>query len=95
MGVWDSKGNVICGCGNMFIGATRREDTVQMLRARGWNYSVGQTQGGQDYEAVLCPSCARNEHKRVVSKPTIQQDDLPFDWEALRVSKESGGSHTR
>lgn len=89
--VWDNQNNAYCGtCGKCFLGAKMREVTVQMLRARGWHHSVGVTQGGEDYEALLCPSCARDEHRRVVSKPSIDQDDLPFDWDALRVVKGSG-----
>jgi len=60
-----------------------------------WHYGSGETIGGQQYEQLLCPACSKNEYRRVIVKPTIEQDALPFDWEALRPEVKGTGGHTR
>lgn len=96
MEIWDSKGNAVCHCGKVFIGATAKAATIQMLRARGWHHSAGVTQAGADYEALLCPSCARDEHRKVRAAPAaMDQDDLPLDWEGLRVQAKGSGFASR
>lgn len=88
--IWDSKGNALCGsCGKFFGGGDSKQSTLQMLRARGWHYSQGVTFGGQAYEDLLCPVCARNEHTRVRKVLLDQGDDvLPLDWETLRAAQQ-------
>lgn len=95
MSIWDSKGNASCGCGNVFSGARTREGTIQMLRARGWHHSVGSTYGGADYEALLCPACARDERRRKRSEPDMDQSELPIDWDNYRVEVKGEGFQSR
>ena len=85
----------MCHCGKVFVGASSKTATVQMLRARGWHHSVGKTQAGVDYEALLCPGCARDEHRKVRATPVMDQDDLPLDWEQLRVDPKRRGFSSR
>lgn len=60
-----------------------------------WHYGSGRTIGGRQYEVLLCPDCSGNAHKRVVSKPSIEQDALPFDWDQFAVAPKTQGGHTR
>ena len=90
MTCWDSKGNGICGtC------ARKGPDDVEVLRALGWYYGAGSTIGGSQYEALLCPACAKDEKRRVVTKVSIEQDALPIDWGRYRAVVKGQGGHTR
>jgi hypothetical protein len=96
MTCWDARGYGICQtCGTKEYGHQIRELAIVFLRAMRWHYGSGQTIGGQQYEQLLCPACAKNEHRRIVIKPAIEQDALPIDWEALRPAPKSQGGHTR
>ena len=86
---WDAKGNGLCGCGKT------GPDSVQVLRALGWHYGCGVTIGGAAYEVLLCPACAKDEKRRVVTKSTLPQDEIPFDWEQFKAVPKSQGGHTR
>jgi len=96
MGCWDARGNGICqSCGTTEAGHEVRRLAIEFLRVMRWHYGSGETIGGQQYEVLLCPACSKNEKRRVVTKSTIEQDALPFDWEALRPAPKSQGGHTR
>ena len=87
---WDPTGAGVCD-------TCRREGphNVQVLRALGWHHSSGETMGGQPYEALLCPSCAKDEHRRKRTPQLIDQDALPFDWGQCAATPQSQGGHTR
>lgn len=87
---WDAKGNGICQtCGKVGV------EDVEVLRALGWHYDKGRTIGGQDYEALLCPHCAKGAHRKTIIKSTLEQDQLPIDWGQYRALPKSQGGHTR
>ena len=88
MGCWDCKGNGICQtCGR------KGPSCVDSLRALGWHHGKGVTMGGDPYEVLLCPRCAKDEKRRMVSRTTLEQEELPLDW-GQPVVKSQGG-HTR
>lgn len=87
---WDAKGNGIC----QTCDRTGPSD-VQVLRALGWHHGAGVTIGGQDYEALLCPNCAKDVKRKVIIKSTMKQDQLPIDWGHYRQQPKSQGGHTR
>jgi hypothetical protein len=89
MGCWDSKGNGVCSCGR------EGPSDVEVLRALGWHYGNGVTISGAQYEALLCPACAKDEKRRVVRKPSIEQDALPLDWGRCAAVVKGQGGHTR
>jgi hypothetical protein len=94
MGCWDKAGNGVCQtCGKLGPGYARRKLAIDFLRVLGWHYGAGETIGGQQYEQLLCPVCSKNEHRRAVTKPSIDQDELPIDWG--QVQEQSQGGHTR
>lgn len=96
MGCFDARGNGICQtCGKAGPGHEVRRLGIDFLRVLGWHYGSGETIGGQQYEVLLCPHCSKDEKRRVVVKSTIEQDELPIDWEALRTVPKSQGGHTR
>lgn len=68
---------------------------MEILRALGWHYGKGVTIGGDAYEALLCPHCAKDTTRRVVVKSTLEQDQLPIEWAAYRQQPKSQGGHTR
>jgi hypothetical protein len=68
---------------------------VEVLRALGWHYGNGVTIGGAPYEVLLCPGCAKDEKRRVVIRPSIEQDALPIEWEQFKAAKKGQGGHTR
>ena len=87
---WDGKGNGFCqgpGCSKQGPG------DVEILRALGWHHGSGVTIGGDPYEALLCPHCAKDTQRRVVTRSTLEQDQLPIEWPAFRPK--SQGGHTR
>lgn len=87
---WDAKGNGLCQtCGRP------GPDSVETLRVRGWHYGSGVTIGGVPYEALLCPRCAKDVKRKVIVKSTLEQDQLPIDWDSCRVEPKSQGGHTR
>lgn len=90
MTCWDSKGNGICQTCDR-----RGPDSVQVLRALGWHHGKGVTIGGEPYEALLCPHCAKDAKRRAVVKSEITQDELPFDWEQCKAVEKGQGAHTR
>lgn len=89
MGCWDGKGNALCHCG------ATGPDSVELLRAARWHHSKGTTIGGAQYEDIMCPACAHDTHRRVIVKSTIEQDDLPFDWDLFKEQPKSQGGYTR
>jgi len=96
MTCWDARGNGICQtCRKVGPGHEVRRLGIEFLRVLGWRYGSGETIGGQQYEDLLCPSCSKDEHRRVIVKPSIEQDALPIDWEALKPPAKSQGGHTR
>ena len=96
MECWSADGNGICqGCGKTEAGHSVRRIAIDFLRVMRWHYGSGQTIGGQQYEVLLCPDCSNDSHKRVVSKPVIDQDVLPFDWGQYVVQPKTQGGHTR
>lgn len=96
MGCFDARGNGICqSCGKTGPGHEVRRLGIEFLRVLGWHYGSGDTIGGQQYEALLCPACSKDEHRRKVTKPTIKQDALPLDWDACKTVPQSQGGYTR
>lgn len=96
MGCWSADGNAICqSCGKTEAGHSVRRIAIEFLRVMRWHHGSGVTIGGQQYEVLLCPSCSSDTHKRVVSKPTIEQDALPIDWNQFVVQPKTQGGHTR
>jgi len=96
MTCWDKAGNGVCQtCGTLGPGYARRKLAIDFLRVLGWHYGEGVTIGGQQYEVLLCPDCSKNQKRRVVTKPEIDQDELPIDWEQYRVQPRTQGGHTR
>jgi hypothetical protein len=90
MSCWGSKGNGICGtCGR------EGPRNIEVLRALGWHYGNGDTIGGAQYEVLLCPACAKDEKRRVVRKPSIEQDSLPIDWGQYAAVEKGQGGNTR
>ena len=90
MGCWDSKGNGVCATCDR-----KGPRNVEVLRALGWHYGNGFTIGGVQYEALLCPACAKDEKRRAVTKPQIEQDALPIDWGQYTAAVKGQGGHTR
>lgn len=60
-----------------------------------WHYGEGETIGGQQYEVLLCPACSKDTKRRIVAKPVLEQEPLPFDWDALRPEVKSQGGYSR
>ena|SRR5688572_7620551 len=58
---WDAKGTAHCDSCAEFKEVNGDVNTLRALR---WHHSKGTTVGGQAYEGILCPQCARNERKR-------------------------------
>lgn len=81
MGCWDERGNGICQtCRKVGPGHEVRRLGIEFLRVLRWHYGSGETIGGRPYEVLLCPACAKDEHRRMVVKPSIEQDELPLEW---------------
>lgn len=96
MGCWDARGCGICQtCGKVGPGHEVRRLGIEFLRVLGWHYGAGDTIGGQRYEQLLCPHCAKDTQRRVVAKVSIEQDELPLDWGQCRVQEKTQGGHTR
>lgn len=96
MGCWDTRGNGICQtCGKTEAGHEVRKIAIEFLRVMRWHYGAGETIGGQQYEVLLCPACAKDTHRRVLTKPTIEQDELPIDWGQCEPVHKTQGGHTR
>lgn len=97
MNIWDDKGNARCHCGSTWPAAATRDVTVQMLRARGWHHSAGKTLGGDDYEALLCPTCVKGEKKRrtTPSGSGLDQDALPINWDPYQSKVKGEQQHQR
>lgn len=95
MTCWGPGGSGICqSCGKTGPGHEVRRIAVEFLRVCGWHYGNGDTIGGDPYEALLCPQCSKDEKRRVVKKPGIDQDMLPIDWAQCQVTEHSQGGHT-
>lgn len=96
MGCWDAKGCGVCQtCGKIGPGHARRPENIDFLRVLGWHYGSGETIGGKQYEMLLCPHCSKDEKRRVIVKPSIEQDALPLDWGQCVAPAKSAGGHTR
>ena len=92
---WDARGCGICQtCGKVGPGHEVRRLGIEFLRVLGWHYGNGETIGGDQYEVLLCAACAKDEHRRVIKKPSIDQDALPIDWEQFKVQGKSSGGHS-
>lgn len=94
---WDAKGNGVCdSCGHVGPGNMHRATAVEVLRVLGWHHSKGVTIGGDRYEGILCPLCARNERRKIKTKKEApQQDAFPLDWEQFRVQEQGEGFQSR
>lgn len=68
---------------------------IEFLRVLGWRHGAGVTIGGQPYEELLCPLCAKDEKKKVRTKPDLEQDALPIDWDQYQTVPRTQGGHTR
>lgn len=96
MSCWTPEGNGVCqGCGKVETGHGVRATTIEVLRVMRWHYGSGMTIGGQQYEVLLCPDCSSETHRRVVIKPSIEQDALPIDWDQFKMQPKPQGGHTR
>lgn len=84
---WTPTGDATCDtCGHLRFCPEDRALAVQMMRAGGWRHMKGTTEGGREFETILCPRCAKDEKRRTrSSKETIEQEELPLDFEAGRV----------
>lgn len=83
---WLPKGDAQCDtCPSIRTCVADRNLAIQMMRAGGWRHMQGKTLGGQDFETILCPDCAKQEKKRVRSKGEAVQEALPLDWEQGRI----------
>lgn len=83
---WTPKGYAVCdSCGRERVCVEDRQMAIQMLRASTWRHMKGTTLGGQEFETILCSSCAKDEHKRKRTKETIEQEELPLDFESGRI----------
>lgn len=85
---WLPKGDAACDnedCGAIRICVDDRHKAIQMMRAGGWRHMEGKTLGGQDFETILCPKCAKDERRRTRVKAEPDQDVLPLDFEEGRV----------
>lgn len=82
---WTDSGDAVCdSCGQTRIGHADRDQAVQVIRAAGWHHATGLTYGGIAYEAILCKSCVREEHKRAKrAAPVAQEEELPLKWRTL------------
>lgn len=93
---WGKGNQGICDtCGKTEAGHERQNLAIEFLRVMRWHHSKGVTVGGEPYESLLCPDCAGDTHKRIRTTVTIEQDALPFDWEALRVTPKGEGFASR
>lgn len=96
MECFNKRGDGICqSCGKTSPGHEVRARAIEVLRARGWVYGSGVTIGGQPYEALLCPSCTRDEKRPVRVKRILDQDALPFDWEQGGAAVRGAGIESR
>lgn len=92
---WLESGDAVCDtCGKARIGHLDRHQAIQMLRAGNWHHAKGLTIGGVPYEAILCPGCARDEHKRTRKIITIEQDAL-FAREGYEKVEQGQGIQSR
>lgn len=95
---WDAFGNGICDtCGTCsHVSSPDRGTAVEVMRAMGWHHSKGITIGGDQYEALLCPHCGRDEHRKTRPKtPPIEQDGFDLDWEQYRAGVTGNGFQSR
>lgn len=94
---WDARGCGVCdSCGRQGAGNAHRATAVEMLRVLGWHHSKGTTIGGHQYEGILCPGCARDEHRKNSRKKELpEQDALPLNWENYRVQEQGEGFQSR
>lgn len=83
---WLPAGYVGCDtCGAQRVGVEDRDATIQMIRAAGWRHMKGTTIGGQDFETILCPGCAKEERRRPRKSVDPQEETLPLDFEEMRI----------
>lgn len=81
---WLPSGDGVCdSCPQLGAGTGDQHSTIQRLRAAGWHHAAGQTLGGQSYEALLCPGCAREQKRRKQIKFSFEQQSLPMMQEEL------------
>lgn len=62
-----------------------RDASIQLLRAAGWHHMKGRTQGGVDFESLVCPECGKGERRRPRAMGSPEQDTLPLDFEKGRI----------
>lgn len=78
---WLANGDAACDnrptCPRTYPATSKREQTIQRLRAVGWHYWQGETHGGRSVEAMLCRECARGERRTTRTKPTIEDTPIP------------------
>lgn len=83
---WRPDGDAACdSCKAIRVGAATKQATIQMMRAAGWRHMCGKTLGGQEFETILCPKCAKDEKRRARKTEEAEQDVLPLDWEEVRI----------
>lgn len=95
---WIGNGDAACDtCGRIYPAPADlyRGVAIQRLRAAGWHYGSGETYGGEPYEALLCPHCARDEKRRRRESKEIDQEGLPLDWDAYRRTENGPGYQSR
>lgn len=66
-----------------------------MLRAGGWRHMQGETLGGEPFETILCPDCAKGEYRRTRTKAEGVQEELPLTWEEPKVVRGAQGIQDR
>lgn len=89
---WDAHNNGLCdSCGRKGPGHDSRRIAVEYLRALGWHHSHGRTIGGDEYDAILCPQCAKNEKQKKLTKSTLDDEPLPLNWEEFRPEARGPG----
>lgn len=82
---WLPNGYAVCDtCGLERVCVEDRHMAIQMMRAAGWGHMKGLTEGGQEFETILCRGCRKDERKRSRNTPTMEQDVLPLDFEGGR-----------
>jgi hypothetical protein len=93
---WLASGDAACDtCEHVRICVPERERAIQMMRAGGWRHMKGKTLGGQDFETILCPTCAKDERRRRRKQEPTDQEALPLDWEEGRIVVGKQGVQTR
>jgi hypothetical protein len=93
---WLPGGDAVCDtCPKIRVCVDDRALAIQMMRAGGWRHMAGTTLGGQDFETILCPGCAKDERRRGRTNKDIEQDALPIDWEEGRIVVGKQGVQSR